>query len=146
MLQAIRKAVEQDMPLYAECGGFICLTQGMAGADGSPLEDFAGIFPVRASMLPKRKALGYRQVEVVSDSPLARVGELARGHEFHYSEICDMPEEVERSYRVTRQGIELGAEGYLYRNCLASYVHLHFGSNPQIAPTFVESCYRFRNA
>lgn len=146
MLQAIRTAVEQDIPLYAECGGFIYLTKGMADADGLPLANFAGVFPVRACMLPKRKALGYRQVEVMSDSVIAVAGESARGHEFHYSEISPMPEPVERTYRVTRKGTELGAEGYRYRNCLASYVHLHFGSSPQIAPTFVAACRAYGNS
>lgn len=145
MLRSIRGAVEQDLPLYAECGGFIYLTRGMADEDGSPLADFAGVFPVRARMLPKRKALGYRMVEVMSDSVIAGTGEAARGHEFHYSEIDAMPEEIERCYRVTRQGKVLGVEGYRYRNCLASYVHLHFGSNPRIAPAFVAACREYGN-
>jgi cobyrinic acid a,c-diamide synthase len=140
MLQSIRSAVERDMPLYAECGGFIYLTEGMADAEGSPLADFAGIYPVRARMLAKRKALGYRQVEVVSDSVIGAVGESARGHEFHYSEISPLPEQIGRCYKVTRQGKELGGEGYRYRNCLASYVHLHFGSNAGIASAFVGAC------
>lgn len=140
MLRAIRAAVERDMPFYAECGGLIYLTEGMADGNGSPLADFTGVFPVRARMLPKRKALGYRQVETVADALVAGAGQSARGHEFHYSEISGMPEGIGRCYRVTRQGQELGREGYRYRNCLASYVHLHFGSNLQIAPAFVAAC------
>ena len=54
-----------------------------------------------------------------------------------------MPEEVERVYRVTKEGTELGTEGYRYRNCVASYVHLHFGSNPGMAESFVESCRKY---
>jgi cobyrinic acid a,c-diamide synthase len=143
MLDAIRCVVRKDMPLYAECGGFIYLTQGMEDPQGMPLTDFAGIFPVRARMLPKRKALGYRQVEFLGDSILGTGGEIARGHEFHYSEIGEMPADVMRGYRVARQGVTLGLEGYCLRNCLASYVHLHFGSNPRIAPTFVAACRLF---
>jgi cobyrinic acid a,c-diamide synthase len=140
MIAEIRSAVERDMPLYAECGGFIYLTRGMADQDGTPLADFVGLFPVRARMLAKRKALGYRQVEYAAATCMSAAGQSVRGHEFHYSEIGDMPVEIGRCYRVTRQGRDLGSEGFHIRNCLASYIHLHFGSNPGIAPSFVAAC------
>lgn len=140
MLESIKKAVDEDMPVYAECGGFIYLTEGMEPAGGNSAADFVGIFPVRTCMLPKRKALGYRQVEFITDTVIGTSGISARGHEFHYSEISPMSEHVERCYRVIRQGVQLGAEGYRFRNCLGSYIHLHFGSNPAIAQVFAEAC------
>jgi len=104
----------------------------------------AGVFPARALMLTKRKALGYRQVTLTADSPLGPAGTVARGHEFHYSET-EIPEEVERCYRLCNPGGEdLGPEGYRVHNVLASYVHLHFGSNPQVPANFVEGCRMFK--
>lgn len=144
MLAAIRIAVAGDLPVYAECGGFIYLTEGMSGGEGEADADFVGIFPVRARMLSKRKALGYRQVEVVSDCLLGAAGTVLRGHEFHYSEISAMPAEIGRCYLLSRMGEGLGAEGYRVGNCLASYVHLHFGSSPDIAAGFVQACKRRR--
>lgn len=135
LLKEIRQLIEVGMPVYAECGGLIYLTEGLEKRG-----DFVGVFPVRARMLPKRKALGYRQVAVSVDTVLGNAGTTARGHEFHYSEIGDLPPEVARCYRVSRNGSELGMEGYGYKACLASYVHLHFGSNPAIAPAFVRAC------
>jgi cobyrinic acid a,c-diamide synthase len=145
MKAAVRNAVEAGMPVYAECGGFIYLTRGMEGGAGVPVADFVGIFPVRARMLPNRKALGYRQVEFGAFYGETAAGGSARGHEFHYSEIGTMPDHMERCYRVSRQGIELGSEGYRYRNCLASYIHLHFGSNGRLAPAFVGACRKHGN-
>ncbi len=132
MKEQIRAAIERDMPVYAECGGFIYLT-----------ENFAGIYPVATRMLPRRKALGYREVEFAADSIVGEQGRVARGHEFHYSEMDEMPEGFERLYRVRKNGINLGFEGYRYRNCLASYIHLHFGSCPEMAAAFGESCRKF---
>lgn len=143
MLVAIRAAVAADMPVYAECGGFIYLTEGLDASEDQPETGLAGVFPVRARMLPRRKALGYRQVELVTESVIGGKGATCRGHEFHYSEISAMPDEIERCYRVSRQDAELGLEGYRVRNCLASYIHLHFGSNPEIAPAFADSCRRY---
>jgi cobyrinic acid a,c-diamide synthase len=91
-------------------------------------------------MLPRRKALGYRQVELTEDVAFGNKGAVVRGHEFHYSEIGEMPEEIERCYQVSRQGVILSAEGFRVRNCLASYIHLHFGSNRDIAGTFILAC------
>ncbi|MBK5274730.1 MAG: cobyrinate a,c-diamide synthase [Desulfuromonadales bacterium] len=136
--KAVLTAIRGDMPVYAECGGLIYLTEGLEGG-----ADFVGVFPVRTRMLPKRKALGFRQVETGSDCCIAGTGAVARGHEFHYSEINAMPAAVERCYHVSRQGRDLADEGYRYRNCLASYIHLHFGSNPNIASSFVSACKRF---
>jgi len=135
MKNSIMSAIRADMPVYAECGGLIYLSEGLEDAGA-----FVGAFPARARMLPKRKALGYRQVESCADSVIGAAGTVARGHEFHYSEIHTLPDSIGRHYRVTRQGRELADEGYRYRNCLASYIHLHFGSNPAIAPGFIAAC------
>jgi cobyrinic acid a,c-diamide synthase len=155
MKAAIRDAIEAGMPVYAECGGFIYLTDGLAdnsntlsqgervAEDRVRVQGFVGIFPVTTRMLPRRKALGYREVELAADSFLGPAGMVARGHEFHYSEIGEMPEEIERVYRVRRHGADLGEEGFRYRNCLASYIHLHFGSNPGLASSLVSACQAF---
>lgn len=140
MKTSIRDAVAADMPVYAECGGFVYLTEGMEASENQEAADFAGVFPVRCRMLPRRKALGYRVVELTENVLTGATGTAIRGHEFHYSEIGIMPDEVERCYRVSRQGVTLQAEGFRIRNCLASYIHLHFGSNPGIAGTFVAAC------
>jgi len=139
----IRAAVEAGMPVYAECGGFIYLTGGVA-ADDNVVHPFVGIFPVQTRMLPRRKALGYREVKLLTDSVIGAQGTIARGHEFHYSEMEEMPPGIERLYAVTRKGVALGPEGYSYKNCLASYIHLHFGSSPDIADSFVARCKAYR--
>ncbi len=140
MRESIRLAVAEDLPVYAECGGFIYLTEGIEASDNQSSADFVGVFPVRCRMLPRRKALGYREAELTENSIIGSQGSDVRGHEFHYSEIGMMPDRIERCYRVSRQGVTLGAEGYRVRNCLASYLHLHFGSNRDIAATFVAAC------
>ena len=140
MKTSIRAAVAADMPVYAECGGFVYLTEGMEASENQESADFAGVFPVRCRMLKRRKALGYRVIDLTENVIIGSTGTAVRGHEFHYSDIGTMPEEVERCYRVSRQGAVLGTEGFRVRNCLSSYIHLHFGSNREIAGTFVAAC------
>jgi cobyrinic acid a,c-diamide synthase len=154
MIEEITAAIESGMPVYAECGGFIYLSRGVrdiaSPGDDSPssckdLIPLAGIFPVSTRMLPRRKALGYREAEISEDSILGPAGTVARGHEFHYSEMEEMPHKVERLYQVRKNGTVIATEGYRYRNCLASYLHLHFGSCPEMADTFVKNCVTFKN-
>ena len=114
--------------------------------DRAGVVELVGVLPVTTRMLPRRKALGYREVEFAADTILGPQGTVARGHEFHYSETEEMPPEVERLYRVRRGEVELAPEGYRHKNCLASYVHLHFGSNPALAANFVASCRAFKGA
>ncbi len=134
LLGDIREAARAGLPIYAECGGFMALAEAIDG------HAMTGVFPARAHMLQRRKALGYRQVELTADTPLGPAGTIIRGHEFHYSEM-DLPQEVKRCYHLSRRGgVDLGREGYRVGNVLGSYVHLHFGSNPQVAANFVNFC------
>ena len=143
LLQAIRAAASAGMPIYAECGGLIYLSGGVDGAASDYLQPFVALFPAWARMLPQRKALGYRQVTFRFDTILGPAGTVARGHEFHYSEVAIAPE-VPRSYAVGRaDGQELEDEGYALNNVLASYIHLHFASHPLLAASLVQSCRRW---
>jgi cobyrinic acid a,c-diamide synthase len=117
MKTEIRDAIESGMPAYAECGGFIYLTKGVKGkalnvdnsaAQGQDPTPFVGIFPIFTRMLPRRKALGYREVELLTNTIVGTQGNFARGHEFHYSEMEEMPEQVERVYHINKNGMDLG--------------------------------------
>jgi cobyrinic acid a,c-diamide synthase len=147
MLDAVRGAVEAGMPVYAECGGFIYLTRGVTDDLGNidSLKGFVGIFPVTTSMLDHRKTLGYREISLREESILGRRGTVVRGHEFHYSEMEEMPDGIDRLYQVRKGQSDLGTEGYRYKNCLASYIHLHFASNPGVAAALVAACKKYKN-
>lgn len=141
MRKAIRAFSEEGRAIYAECGGFMYLMDDLVTDRGR----FAmcGVFPVRAVMNPKRKALGYREVTMLRDCPMGPEGTVIRGHEFHYSNIegeisCETMPAVYAT--VDRKGNAAGAEGYLLRKTLGSYVHLHFAGNPAVAEYFVTAC------
>ena len=134
MKQAVHDWAEEGKPLYAECGGFMYLTQGIV--DSEDFHPMAGIFPVRARMKKTRASLGYREISLKKECLLGPAGTVLRGHEFHYSDIDRMPDSVERIYQVNNDT----EEGYSYKNVLGGYIHLHFGSCPEAIETFVQAC------
>lgn len=141
MQEAVRRFAESDRPIYAECGGMIYLAReiGLISGERFPM---VGLIPGSIQMKERLSRIGYVEVEAGEGNPLLEWGEKARGHEFHYSDWEMEPSEqagLKRAYRLSRNGREM-KEGYLYRNVLASYVHLHFGSNPGMALRFVGRC------
>lgn len=134
----IKSFSESGRPVYAECGGLIYLGQKLESLEGDAFE-MAGVFPWSSTMLKRRKSLGYREITAGDNCPFLEKGQKIRGHEFHYSEIRHEGE-TQKVYTVTDSGGERMQEGYLYKNTLASYVHLHFASNPKFVEGFLARC------
>ena len=92
-------------------------------------------------MLRKPK-LAYREIALNEDCILGTSGERIRGHEFHYSEILDegRPDLQGQGIKIyavrDKNGVSVAPEGYRIKNTLASYIHVHFGSNLNIAKRF----------
>jgi cobyrinic acid a,c-diamide synthase len=137
MLAEVREAAESGLPVYAECGGMMFLSKGVYDP-GGVFHSMAGVFPFATEMLRKRQALGYVTVTVVEENLLGKPGDLIRGHEFHYSRVVELDGDVKFSTLVQkRAGEEKRPEGFKIRNTFGSYVHLHFGSNPEPARNLV---------
>lgn len=142
MGEAIRKAHGEGMPIYAECGALMYLTESITNLEGRAYP-MLGLLPGR-SLMQRRLKMGYRLVTARSDSLLLSRGEQVRGHEFHYSEWVDCPADLPYAYRVTpRRGEASRPEGFVRDNLLASYVHLHFAAHPALASNFVSACSRW---
>jgi cobyrinic acid a,c-diamide synthase len=142
--EEIRTCSRSGMPIYAECGGFMYLCRRLTDIDGRP-HPMADCFPFETHMLPRRRALGYREIRLAAPSLLGPAGGAGRGHEFHYSELSGDLASVETVYEATpRSGQAMTVEGFRVHNTLGSYIHLHFGSNPAMACHFVENCRAFQ--
>ncbi|HMD48237.1 MAG TPA: cobyrinate a,c-diamide synthase [Bryobacteraceae bacterium] len=132
MLEAIGQFARSGRPVYAECGGFMYLTEAIVDTDGRE-HSMVGLFPTRARMQPRLAALGYREPHPAPGALWAQGCENLRGHEFRYSSIDTMPPEIARVYAEP-------APGYSVHSVIASYIHLHFLANPEFARCFVEHC------
>ena len=137
MLDSIRQAAAQGIPVYGECGGLMYLGRSLTGFEGDT-HPMAGLIRAVSSMSQSRLSLGYREVEALSDGPLLSSGQQIRGHEFHWSTLHQPPDDNESVYRVVNQGGR--PDGFRSGSVWATYVHIHLGSAPGLAPRFVEAC------
>jgi len=115
-------------PVAAECAGLLYLARTL---DDLPM---CGVLDVRAAMTPKL-TLGYRQAVAVTDSVLARAGDVLHGHEFHRTAVVpaagDQP-----AWRFGPGTVE----GHVAGPVIASYLHTHWAGHPAAAARFTAAC------
>jgi cobyrinic acid a,c-diamide synthase len=115
-------------PVAAECAGLLYLARTL---DDRPM---CGVLDVRAAMTPKL-TLGYRQAVAVTDSVLARTGDVVRGHEFHRT-AADPVAGDQPAWQFGPGTVE----GHVAGSVVASYLHTHWAGHPAAAARFTAAC------
>ncbi|HEX9157655.1 MAG TPA: cobyrinate a,c-diamide synthase, partial [Syntrophales bacterium] len=141
---SLRKAAEDGLPVYAECGGLMYLGESLTLRG----EDFpmVGLFPVSFSMERRPQGHGYTLLEVDRENPFFPPGTGLKGHEFHYSRPVHWREDrISFAYRVKRGwGFDGKRDGLCYKNVLATYSHLHALGCEEWADGFVDAAVKWR--
>ncbi len=146
----IRRAIENGMPVYAECGGLMYLSRSLRWKDARC--DMVGAIPADAVMHDRPQGRGYVKLRETGKLPWPETaGTIAaseiRAHEFHYSTLENVAENLDYAYDVTRgTGIDGQRDGIVYRNVVACYVHLRDAGNNHWTARFVEFVRRHRAA
>jgi cobyrinic acid a,c-diamide synthase len=143
MRASVKKAIEDEMPVYAECGGLMYLVESTQDLEARP-HRMIGVLNGNAKMSAKLESLNYSVAQVIRKNILSDVGFTLHGHEFHYSKIEDVPADAKFAYEMkVGKGISGQYDGWLQHNLLASYLHIHFGYDPHIAENFAGACERY---
>ncbi|NJD75890.1 MAG: Ni-sirohydrochlorin a,c-diamide synthase [Candidatus Methanoperedens sp.] len=151
MREAIKQASARGMPIYAECGGLMYLTQeittDISGSGKYHMAQMQGGTFKMAGAIPGRTLMGHKRVvsynvgSFVKDNVIGKTGAGFIGHEFHHSEIVDIPDDTEFAIRLKRgEGIKGELDGILVGNTMAAYAHLHAASYTGFAKSFVGFC------
>jgi len=138
MRESIRHAVENNLPVYAECGGLMYLSRQISWqGDTFPM---VGVLPADVVMHECPQGRGYVKLKETSQHPwLHAPDRMIAAHEFHHSSLENMSDDVEFAYDVVRgQGIANGKDGMLYKNTLASYSHLRNTQSKPWISEFIE--------
>ena len=136
----IRQAIENGLPVYAECGGLMYLSRSIRWHGEA--HQMVGAIPGDIVMHAKPVGRGYvrlretglapwnlEQGEANKDEANKDEAEIC-AHEFHYSDMEHLAPEIKFAYTVTRgHGVDGQNDGIIYRNLLASYTHLRATKN-----------------
>ncbi|MFB5609629.1 MAG: cobyrinic acid a,c-diamide synthase, partial [Nitrosarchaeum sp.] len=137
MRKSIKKLSEENIPIYAECGGLMYLTKSIDY--GNKKFKMIGLFDAETNMTKQMK-LNYTKGKIISKNTITDKLHNLRGHEFHYSELDSVSSDSKFAYELDiGQGIKNHKDGMIQYNTLASYGHLYFDSS-NYAKIFVKNC------
>ena len=155
MRQDIKKASVEGMPIYAECGGLMYLTEKIStGVPGKgtyhdvsmPESTYAmvGALPGH-TIMGQTRVVSYNNGTLEKDCIIGKKGNSFKGHEFHHSEIQEIPDNAEFIITLSRgTGIKDDKDGLVSGNTLGSYAHLHGVAYGELAGSLVEAARKFK--
>jgi cobyrinic acid a,c-diamide synthase len=140
--QSVKQAIAKGLPTYAECGGLMYLCQSIQDLEGRTFP-MVGILPTTVQM-ETRLTLGYRRAIATQNTPLLTAGTQVWGHEFHHSQLHHTPPSA--IYHFLANPLTASSpqrEGWCLDNLHASYLHLHWGHQPELPQRFLQQCQAF---
>ena len=126
---SIKDYLESGGKCYAECGGFMYLSQSIRNLDHT-INEMVGYFPIECEMTKRLQRFGYIEMDV----EIGGQKYTTRAHEFHHSKIKEQELTYKysikkyRDEKILRQW-ECGLEK---KNTIAGYPHLYFLSNLEL--------------
>lgn len=140
MRAALREAAAADLPILAECGGFLYLQQSLEDPEGTAWP-MAGVLEGSGFQTGRLQRFGYVTLSPREDSAYLRTGETLTAHEFHRWDCTQNGESC----------LAQKPESEKYWNCmlckgnlLAGFPHLYLPSCPQVARRFSDACRRWK--
>ena len=132
LLTAIRNAIENGLPAYAECGGLMYLSRSIRWRDRR--REMAGVIPGNIHMQQRPVGRGYVTLEVQNHPWGLQPGARLHCHEFHHSSLTGLPDDADFAFEIVRgHGIDGKHDGYRIHNLLAGYAHQrHTAANPWV--------------
>ena len=129
LLTDIKNHVEDEMPVYAECGGLMFLSRNILVNDKA--YPMVGVFDCDVEMKAKPQGIGYTIQKVLPGNPFYPEGSLVVGH-------VNLGPDLRYGFDTQRgKGIVPGSDGLVYKNTLAGYHHLHAAAAPGWAEQMV---------
>jgi cobyrinic acid a,c-diamide synthase len=138
LLEDITGKLKKGLFCYAECGGFMYLTESITGKSGET-HPMAGFFDGHTIMTDRLQRFGYVDIEFTADNVLGKAGRRARGHEFHHSLVEGITCPATYLIKSALSGSQWHC-GYRRANTLAAYAHIDFWGYPDLARYFLDMC------
>ena len=122
-LEGVRQAAHNGKAIYGECGGYMALGHSLEDAQGIRHE-MLGLLPLQTTFAKRKLHLGYRQLELLNDTPLGAKGTRFRGHEFHYATISHKGIQANLFEALDVEETDIGPIGLVVKNVFGSFAHV----------------------
>lgn len=144
LMKQMRTAIENGLPVYAECGGLMYLGRHIhwRGMKHSMLQVIDWDFVLEDTPVGH----GYCTLEILQDTPFYKAGTLLKGHEFHYSRPIPLNGQNTGALhaRVVRgHGFDGKYDGLCYKNLFGTYLHIHALSHSEWAQGLLQKASSF---
>ena len=137
MKKNMKKLSENNLPIYAECGGLMYLTKSILS--NNKKHKMVGLFDAE-TLMTKKMRLNYTKGKITRKNIISEKLHNFHGHEFHYSQLDSVSADSKFAYNLEiGEGIKKHQDGMIVYNTLASYGHLYFDSS-NYAEIFVKNC------
>jgi len=138
-IRHMKTLIDDGMPVYAECGGMMYLGRELTDLDGRRWK-MAGVLDIDSRMHRTSQSISYSEIEAIRSNIVARQGDVIRGHEFHYSSVESLSDDIRYAFDVKRgRGIDGKHDGIMESNVLAQYSHIHMASQGKVAMAICDS-------
>ena len=97
MKKSIKKLSEDNLPIYAECGGLMYLTKSILSENKK--YKMIGLFDAETKMTKKMR-LNYTKGKVIMKNIISDKLHNFQGHEFHYSQLDSVASDSKFAYNL----------------------------------------------
>lgn len=127
MIESIRKKYEEGVKIFAECGGFMYLSQAIELLNGETYS----MCGLAACVVNMTNRLDISRFGYISLSKKENENILAKGHEFHYSKIKEITDDTRKFKALKKDGRTWDCI-FNEKNLYAGYPHIHFFSSVEL--------------
>ena len=139
MRNQVRKACEGNMPVLAECGGFLYLQKNLT-YEGKTF-DMAGALDGEGFQTKSSVRFGYLDAAAEKPGLLGDAGVSIRGHEFHYFDCSNNGD----GFTAKKPLSDRSYPCMIYTaHMAAGFPHFYYESNPEMLYSFLRACESYR--
>ena len=122
MKKSVKSAIENHLPVYAECGGLMYLANNLKF--NRKINKMCNVFDIDIIMNTKPIGRGYTILDSLGH-PWGIKKNNIHAHEFHYSSVISRKKRYKYAFNIKRgYGINGEKDGLIYKNTIASFSHL----------------------
>lgn len=140
MIETIGEKIRRGIPVLAECGGYMYLSESMEDMEGK-VYPMVHAVPGNVYRTKKLGRFGYITLTPNTEDSFQNGGSPVRGHEFHYFDSTDCGNAWHAAKPLRKRNWDCI---HASERMMAGFPHLYYMASPHLALEFLEQCAAYR--